>query len=177
MKGLAAVAVAVASLIASGCMKAAAAPTLDSFLADLRPALSAADSASKVRAVLNTASAEVSLTDSTSLDDALNLQLRFPSREASWLVATWQLDRSYAVSTDPHQVSWRLALYQQDVSDPYNARIAIGPIRFGKWSITPRLEGRPEGAPPKMVAGASPAYDLAHYSARVVGIDIAGPGS
>jgi hypothetical protein len=174
---LAALLIAAASLIETGCVKAAAAPTLESFLAGLPSALSAAGSAEQVRGVVNAAPPEVSVTDATAPDTGLNLQLHFPATEASWLVTTWQLARPYATATDAHQLSWRVVLYKQDVSDPGNARIAVDPIKSGNWTITPRLEGRPEGALPPEVAGASPAYDLTRYSARVIGIDIAGQGA
>ncbi len=177
MKTLAAILVAAASVIAIGCVKAAAAPTLDSFFAGLPPALASANSADQVRASLNAAPPEVSVTDSTGLDNRLNLQLHLPIREASWLITTWQLERPYALATDPHQLNWRVVLFKQQVPDPDGARIAVDPIKFGNWTISPRLVGRPAGDLPDLVAGASPAYDLAHYPARVVDVDIVGQGS
>lgn len=92
-------------------------------------------------------------------------------------MTTWRLVRPYAIATDPHQLSWRVVLYQQQVADPNGSRIATAPITFGSWTVTPRLEGRPAGDMPDVVSGAAPAYDLTRYPARVVGLEIAGPGS
>ncbi|KZS68000.1 hypothetical protein LTS72_25905 [Mycobacterium ostraviense] len=113
----------------------------------------------------------------TGVGGALNLQLRFPPRNAAWLVTTWRLVRPYAIATDPHQLSWRMVLSQQQVADPNGSRIATVPITFGSWTVTPRLEGRPTGDMPNVVSGAAPAYDLTRYPARVVALEIAGPGS
>ncbi|ORB84717.1 hypothetical protein B1987_13995 [Mycobacterium kansasii] len=165
-------AVLLAGVVCLGCTTASATPTLDSFLADLPSDLAAAESTDQVRAVVATAPAEVSSTDTGGV-----LQLQFPPREVSWFVTTWRLVRPYAVAADPHQLSWRVVLYQQQVSDPNGSRIATVPIRFGTWTITLRLEGRPAGDMPDVVSGASAAYDLTRYAARVVGLEIAGPGS
>lgn len=175
MKVIAAV-VAAADLVFGGCGTASAAPTLDGFLADLPSELAAAGSADQVRAVVASAPGEVSPSD-TGVDGALNLRLQFPPQDAGWLVTTWRLARPYAIATDPHQLSWRMVLYQQQVADPNGSRIATVPIVFGRWTVTPRLDGRPAGDVPDVVSGAAPAYDLTRYPARVVGLDVAGAGS
>lgn len=175
-KVLAAVVVAAFGLVFGGCPTASAAPTLDAFLADLPSEFAAAESADQVRAVVASAPDEVSSTD-TGTGGTLNLQLQFPPQDAAWLVTTWRLVRPYAIATDPHQLSWRVVLYQQQVADPNGSRIATAPITFGSWTVTPRLEGRPAGDMPDVVSGAAPAYDLTRYPARVVGLEIAGPGS
>lgn len=177
MKALAAVLAVIAGLVGGGGVKAGASAALESFLTDLPAALTAADSADQVRAVVGAAPAEVSLADSASFDSTPMLRMQFPALEASWLATAWRLDRPYAIATDAHQLSWRLGLYQQNVPDPNGERIAVGPITFGKWIISPLLDGRPAGELPAVTAGASPAYDLANYSARVVGIDIVGQQS
>ncbi len=164
MKAIAAALIVAAGLVCTNCGKASAAPDLDSFLTNLPSTLSSAGSPEQLRAALSTAPPEVSLgPDNT---------LRFPGRDAHWLTTAWHLDRVYAVATDPHQQSWQLARYGQDVADPVAPRIAVTPITFGNWTVRPRLAGRPDGGLPNLVAGASPAYDIADHSAQVVGIDI-----
>lgn len=154
----------VTGLICAGCGTATATTDLDAFLTNLPATLSAAGSPDQLRATLGTAPPEVSQGPGTTL--------RFPGRDAQWLVTAWRLDRVYAVATDPHQQNWQLLRYGQDVPDPNGTRIALIPITFGSWTVRPRLAGRPAGPLPDVVAGASPAYDISAHSAQVVGIDI-----
>ncbi|EUA06212.1 hypothetical protein I546_5816 [Mycobacterium kansasii 732] len=55
--------------------------------------------------------------------------------------------------------------------------IATVSVTFGGWTVTPHLQGRSAGDLADVVSGAAPAYDLTRCPARVVGIEIAGPGS
>src|SRR5262245_55526602 len=116
------------SVVGGVCGRAAASPALESFLAGLPSALAGADSVDQVRAVVAAAPAEVTLADSAAFDSTPLLRMQFPAVPASWLATTWQLVRPYAVATDPHQLNWRVAVYQQDVPDPYGTRIAVSPI-------------------------------------------------
>ena len=172
MKVVAVLLIAAAGLMPIGCGKAAAAPDLDSFLTGLPATLISAESPVQLRAALNAAPPEVSQTESTTSENRPVLQLRFPSRDAHWLVTAWGLDRVYAVATDPHQNSWQLVRYRQELADPNGARIAVGPITVGNWTVRPQLAGRPGGALPDVVAGASPACAITDHAAQVVGIDI-----
>jgi len=175
MKSLAVVLVTIASVFGSGGAVARADPAVDSFLAGIPAALAGATSADQVLAALAGAPAEVAVSESAGQGDAFTVHLQFPVRSASWLASAWRLDGAYAVSTDVHQLSWHVVLFTQELPDPGGARIAVGPIAFGRWTVDPRLQGRPDGALPDVVAGASPAYDLARASAGVTSIDIAGP--
>ena len=90
------------------------------------------------------------------------------------LVKAWKLARPYAMSGDVHKRSWELGVFGQDVPDQYNKRISIKQIAFGAWIVRPRLDGRPKGDLPKIVAGASPAYDMTKYKAKIVSLEISG---
>ena len=164
MKAIAALLIAATGLLCVGNAKVWATTDLDSFLTNLPATLSAAESLDQLRAALSTAPPEVSQGPGSTL--------RFPGQDAQWLLTAWHLDRAYAVAIDPHQETWQLARYGQDVSDPNATRIAVVPIAFGTWTVRPRLAGRPAGPLPNVVAGASPAYDISVYSAQVVGIDL-----
>lgn len=168
MKAVAALLVAVAGVLYVDCGRATAAPDLDAFLTNLPTTLSGAGSPEQLRAALGAAPPEVTQGPGTTL--------RFPGRDAQWLMSAWRLDRVYAVATDPHQESWQLARYGQDVADPNGTRIAVIPIVVGNWTVRPRLAGRPAGPLPNVAAGACPAYDISAYrtgpAASVVGIDL-----
>lgn len=94
------------------------------------------------------------------------------SRTAAWLAESWHLRRPYVVSTTVHQTQWIVALWQEDLKDPYTKRIALTPITFGVWVVRPIVSERPQGKLPGVVAGASPAYDLESYSSNVVALEI-----
>jgi hypothetical protein len=164
VKAIAALLVAAAGLTCAGCGRATAAPDLDAFLTDLPSTLTAAGSPEQLRAALGAAPPEVAQGPGTTL--------HFPPREPHWLMTAWHLDRVYAVATDPHQQSWQLMRYGRDVGDPNGPRIALIPITFGAWTVRPQLAGRPVGPLPSLVAGASPAYDVAGHAAQVTGIDL-----
>jgi hypothetical protein len=164
VKAVAALLIAAAGVWYAGCGKATAAPDLDAFLTNLPTTLNAAGSPAELRAALGAAPPEVAQGPGTTL--------RFPGRDAQWLMTAWHLDRVYAVATDPHQESWQLARYGHDVADPNGTRIAVIPIVLGNWTVRPRLAGRPAGPLPNVAAGASPAYDISAYAASVVGIDL-----
>ncbi len=141
----------------------------DAFLADLPATLAAAK---EVHAVAVGAPSKIKATETEQSDHSKTLDLAVPARDAAWFVRTWKLARPYAVAIDVHQHSWIVELFGQKVDDPYNDRIALVPITYGGWTVRLRLAGRPAGSLPKLVAGASPAYDLTHYQAQVVGITI-----
>lgn len=164
MRAIAALLIVGTGLVCAGHGTAYAAPDLDSFLTNLPSTLAAAGSAEQLRAALGSAPPEVSRGPGDTL--------HFPARDAHWLTAAWHLDRVYAVASDPHQQSWQLMRYGQDVPDQNGTRIAVVPITFGSWTVRPQLAGRPDGPLPNVVAGASPAYDVATYAAQVVGIDL-----
>ncbi|CAN5690898.1 hypothetical protein BH11MYX1_BH11MYX1_32870 [soil metagenome] len=145
---------------------------VEKFLLDLPAALTAAKTTSDVRAVQKLAPAGIKIFDSESSDKTMSLQLQFPAKDASWFVQSWKLAHPYALAMDVHQQSWIIELFDRAVEDPHNKRVALKATTFGAWTVRLRLEGRPKGVLPKVVAGASPAYDLATYPARVVGIDI-----
>lgn len=154
----------VTGLICAGCGNARATTDLDAFLTGLPSTLRSAGSPEQLRAALAAAPVEVS--------QGAGFTLRFPGRDAHWLMTAWNLDRVYAVSTDPHQQNWQLMGYGQDLADPNGTRIAVVPITFGSWTVRPQLAGRPGGPLPNTVAGASPAYDMTDHAAQVVGIDL-----
>jgi hypothetical protein len=69
-----------------------------------------------------------------------------------------------------HQRSQAPGLYAADVADPCDERIATTPPSLGAWRASVRLDGRPKGELPTVVAGASPAYDLRRHRAGVTRI-------
>ncbi|HEY0135401.1 MAG TPA: hypothetical protein VGB85_15060 [Nannocystis sp.] len=58
-------------------------------------------------------------------------------------------------------------LHQRDLDDPHSPRIATELPRFGAYRVEAELTARPTGELPPLQSGASPAYDLAAYSATV----------
>lgn len=164
MRAVAALLVVAAGLVGPSCATASASPGLDPFLAGLPSALTTARSPDELHAALSDAPAEVSQGPGDTL--------HFPGRDAGWLMNAWHLDGVYAVATDPHQESWQLMRFRHNVADANGNRIAVAPITFGIWTVRPLLAGRPGGDLPNVVAGASPAYDIADHPAQVVGIDL-----
>jgi hypothetical protein len=75
--------------------------------------------------------------------------------------------RPFGISTDVHQRRWQLALYAGDLADAHNHRIATTTPQLGQWRARAELDGRPAGALPPLVAGASPAYEFPRYHATV----------
>jgi|GEM_PF-6471662 len=82
----------------------------------------------------------------------------------------WQ--RPYASSGDAHQSSWSLWLWSGDIDGRYGPRMADHAPHVGVWAVSPSLDGRPPGDLPKLVSGASPAYDLTVYRANVTWLTI-----
>ena len=80
--------------------------------------------------------------------------------------------RPYALSGDVEQRRWHIQLWAGDLADPYAQRIATRRPEVAPWAVTPWLAGRPAGPLPGVVAGASPAYDLATYSASVAALEL-----
>lgn len=98
--------------------------------------------------------------------------LTFPGPiSASALCEAMGWARPYALSGDVEQRRWHIQLWEADLADPYGQRIHTRRPEVGPWSVTVWLTGRPTGPLPGVVAGASPAYDLATYSASVTVIE------
>jgi hypothetical protein len=76
---------------------------------------------------------------------------------ARWLL----LGEAYLVSGDAHQASWAIEVKAGDVDDPYQRRIHVTHPVAGPWELRIRVDGRPPGVLPGVVAGASPAYPVA----------------
>ncbi len=91
-----------------------------------------------------------------------------PTLDALALCRLWGLERPYAVSGDMRQETWRVVCFCADVPDQWNTRIATEAPKFDAWQVSIELEGRPACDDlPGVVSGASPAYDLTVYAARV----------
>ena len=110
--------------------------------------------------------------EGSTLSESAVTTVTIKSHTAAWLAENWQLRRAYVVSPTAHQTKWIIALWQEDIQDPYVKRIAVMPITFGVWVVRPIVVERPRGRLPSVVAGASPAYDLGTYSANVVALEI-----
>jgi hypothetical protein len=80
--------------------------------------------------------------------------------------------RPYGLSGDVEQRRWHIQLWVADLADPYGQRIHTRRPEVGPWSVTAWLTGRPSGPLLGVVAGASPAYDLATYPALVVALEV-----
>jgi hypothetical protein len=76
---------------------------------------------------------------------------------ARWLL----LDEAYLVSSDAHQATWAIQVKAGDVDDPYQTRIHVTRPIVGPWELSMRVDHRPPGPLPGVVAGASPAYPVA----------------
>jgi hypothetical protein len=99
--------------------------------------------------------------------------LTFPAPiPASALCVAMGWARPYALSGDVSQRRWHIQLWVADLADPYGQRIHTRRPEAGPWFVTAWLAGRPAGPLPGVVAGASPAYDLAMYPASVVALEV-----
>ena len=85
---------------------------------------------------------------------------------ARWLL----LDEAYLVSSDAHQASWAIQVKVGDLDDPYQARIHVTRPVVGPWELLIRVDGRPDGPLPRIVAGASPAYPVAGSGVLVTNV-------
>jgi hypothetical protein len=95
-----------------------------------------------------------------------------PPAGARELATLWGIERPVAVSSDVHQASWWLQSGGEVVADAYRRRIATSELRPGLWHVRIRLDGRPAGPLPGVVAGASPAYDVLDRGGDVVALVI-----
>jgi hypothetical protein len=95
-----------------------------------------------------------------------------PPADARELAALWGIERPVAVSTDVHQASWWLQSGGEVLADAYRRRMTTSELRPGTWQVRIRLDGRPPGPLPGLVAGASPAYDLLDRGGDVVALVI-----
>ena len=93
-----------------------------------------------------------------------------PAQDAAALASAFGWKRPFAISPDVHQQTWIVHVFSKDIDDPNNHRIATEAPQNGVWAARAQLTARPEGKLPQVVAGASPAYDLAQYHAHVAKI-------
>lgn len=99
--------------------------------------------------------------------------LTFPAPiPAGALCEAMEWARPYALSGDVSQRRWHIQLWVADLADPYGQRIQTRQPQVDPWSVTAWLAGRPAGPLPGVVAGASPAYDLATYPASVDTLEV-----
>lgn len=140
---------------------------------DLPKTLAGAKSAAELRPLLK----GLTVDEQPVSDGTTAFYIKLAPRDAKAFVAAWKLARPYAISGDVHQHTWQVMVWDQDVPDPNGKRIHAKTIHAGRWIVRPHLVGRPEGALPKVSAGASPAYDLATYAAKIDGIEIMEPGA
>ncbi|MBX9573633.1 MAG: tetratricopeptide repeat protein [Candidatus Obscuribacterales bacterium] len=83
--------------------------------------------------------------------------------------------QAYAVSSDPHQNSWRIMTAERaELAQKENAggkrRISTQFPLLGSWRLQCALAQRPQGELPDTVTGASPAYFLGTYKDAVSSI-------
>ncbi|MEO8549568.1 MAG: hypothetical protein ABI678_06330 [Kofleriaceae bacterium] len=161
-----------ALLVLTSTTMAAPASKTETYLAELLARVAKASTPAALREILKAAPDGIKVSEFPVSDGSVSITLQFDPKDAAWLSSTWKLAKPYALAMDVHQRSWTIQLYAQDVADPYNKRIATNPIKLGRWTVWPRLAGRPKGALPKLAAGASPAYDLATYKASVVSLEL-----
>lgn len=110
-----------------------------------------------------------SLPEGVTHEAAERLTLRFEVPvDAAQLARAFGWARPFAYSADVHHRSWQVGLYERELDDPHNRRIALSAPRLGDWTVRVQLEGRPEGDLPGVVCGASSAYDLERVTVRVV---------
>ncbi len=95
--------------------------------------------------------------------------LTFPARDTKAALAKWGWTQVYAVSGDVHQTTFEI---RQRTGALSKDRIATIDPHGGRWAMRVTLTKRPEGPLPKLVAGASPAYDLPGYASSFDRIEI-----
>ena len=91
-----------------------------------------------------------------------------PPVDARALCRAWAIARPVAVSGDVHQRRWGIVVAGEDLPDPYQRRIAAQTFATGRWEVAIDLAGRPSGALPGVVVGASPAHDVLERGGAVV---------
>ncbi len=92
--------------------------------------------------------------------------------DASHVVELLGWTDAHVLSGDVHQRSWHVEVRTQDLADPYGRRIATERPSYGDWWLEVPTTARPEGDLPGISAGASPAYPLAKYAAKVKSLSI-----
>ena len=80
------------------------------------------------------------------------------------------ITRGCIVATDVHQTQW--SLFDCEPDPTADDRFLFRASHAGIWDVQPRVSGRPSGPLPTELAGASPAYDLRRYDARVVALEV-----
>jgi hypothetical protein len=133
------------------------------FLETLIPALAKATTEVDVDAVLAAHPSDIRVEPT-----ATSWKLSFAAVDVGALLAAWGWTDMVAVSGDVAQQSFELARSTGAIAAD---RIATVTPTTGVWAIALAMK-RPAGAMPKQVAGASPAYDLAHYTATTERIEI-----
>lgn len=93
--------------------------------------------------------------------------------DARSLCRAWGVPLPVAVSNDVHQTRWEIQVGGAELPDPYQRRIAAEPFVIGCWEVRIFLTDRPAGPLPALVAGASPAYDVAERGGQVGRIEVA----
>jgi hypothetical protein len=95
-----------------------------------------------------------------------------PPVDARDLCRAWGIERPVATSGDAHQRGWRVDIAGEELPDPFARRIAVRPFTAGRWTVRLDLAGRPAGALPAVVAGASPAYDVLERGGEIRRLEI-----
>lgn len=100
-------------------------------------------------------------------EDNVSLKMKVPiNAELFCEIMPW--DRAYAVSSDPHQSTWKIVLGKVATnSNAETTHISASQPTFGSWTIDPILTRRPEGELPQITAGASPAYSVGIYTCLI----------
>ena len=92
--------------------------------------------------------------------------------DAAQVVALLGWSDAHVISGDVHQRSWYVVVRDEDIPDPYGRRIATHVPSFGAWSLVVHVVERPPGPLPNISGGASPAYPLDRYAAKVLRVAI-----
>ena len=95
-----------------------------------------------------------------------------PPIDARALCEAWGIARPVAVSGDVHQRRWQVLLAGEDLGDPYQRRIAARTFATGRWDVHLHLAARPSGDLPRVVAGASPAYDVLERAGQIRRLEV-----
>lgn len=90
-----------------------------------------------------------------------------PAIDAGALAQQFAWTEVVAVSGDVHQKTFSLQLAKGELEGSKGKAISTAFPKFGPFRVEARLVARPEGKPPKLRAGASPAYKLDAHKASV----------